>query len=138
MLELSLCDYSDPYTLVKGTITVIGQGADAATIAADIKNKQIVCRKCAKFTDCISKTNDTQMHNAKDLDAVMPMYNVIAYSDNYEKTSRRLCHYCKDDNNYNMFDFELLKFKARLTNNNKNAGPANVEVTFPLKYLSSS
>ena len=27
--------------------------------------------------------NNTKVYNAKDLDAVMPMYNFIEYSDNY-------------------------------------------------------
>ena len=30
MLKYSLCDYSDAYVLVKGTITIEGVGADAA------------------------------------------------------------------------------------------------------------
>ena len=30
MLKSSLCDYSDAYILVKGTITITGRGADAA------------------------------------------------------------------------------------------------------------
>ena len=30
------------------------------------------------------------MDNAKDIDMVMPMYNLIEYSDNYSKTSRSL------------------------------------------------
>ena len=30
MLKSSLCDYSDAYILVKGTITITGAGADAA------------------------------------------------------------------------------------------------------------
>ena len=37
-LKSNLCDYSHGYRLVKRTITVVGQGADAATIAADENN----------------------------------------------------------------------------------------------------
>ena len=39
MLNSSLCDYSDAYILVKGTITAFGAGADDAAIAADRNNK---------------------------------------------------------------------------------------------------
>ena len=38
---------------------------------------------CALFTDCISEINNSQIDNAKDIDVVMPMYNLIEYSDNY-------------------------------------------------------
>ena len=38
------------------------------------------------FINCISKINNTQIGNVKDIDIVMPMYNLIEYSDNYSKT----------------------------------------------------
>ena len=38
------------------------------------------------FTECISNVNNTQIDNAKDIDVVMPMYNLIEYGDNYSKT----------------------------------------------------
>ena len=42
------------------------------------------------FINCQSKINNTQTENAKDTDIVMPMYNLIKYSDNYSKTSGSL------------------------------------------------
>ena len=39
MLKSSLCDYSDAYILVKGTITITGAGADAAARQADERDK---------------------------------------------------------------------------------------------------
>ena len=42
-------------------------------------------KKCDSFTDCISEISDTQIGNAKNIDAVMPMYNFLEYSDNYSK-----------------------------------------------------
>ena len=39
MLNASLCDYSDAYVLVEGRITVVGQGANDAAVAAN-KNKK--------------------------------------------------------------------------------------------------
>ena len=38
-------------------------------------------KNCAPFTDCISEIKNTQIDNAIYLDVVMPMYNVIEYSD---------------------------------------------------------
>ena len=53
-------------------------------------NKKVVFKNCAPFTDCISEINNTQVDNAKDIDIVMPMYNLLEYSDNYSKTSGSL------------------------------------------------
>ena len=50
-------------------------------------------RNCALFTNCISKVNNTQVDNAHDIDVVMPMYNLIEYSDTYSKSSESLWQY---------------------------------------------
>ena len=81
MLKSSLCDYSDTYILVKGTITITGAGDDAAARRADERNKGVVFKNCAPFTNCISEINNTQVDNAKDIDILMPIYNLIEYSD---------------------------------------------------------
>ena len=96
MLKSSLCDYSDAYILVKGKITITGAGYDAAAIQADERHKDVEFN-CAPFTNCISEINNTQIGNAKDIDIVMPMYNLIEYSDNYAKTSGRLWQYYRDE-----------------------------------------
>ena len=61
------------------------------------------------FTNSISKTTNTQVDNAEDIDIIVPMYNLIEYSDNYSKTSGSLSQYCKDiptvNNNGNIVDF---------------------------------
>ena len=54
--------------------------------AANDINKTVIFKNCAPFTDCISKINNAQVDNAKDIDIVMLMYNLIEYSDNYSKT----------------------------------------------------
>ena len=94
MLKSSLCDYSDAYILVKGTISGNNTAADGA--AANNANKKVVFKNCAPFTNCISEINNTQIDNAKDIDIVMPMYNLIEYSDSYAKTTGSLWQYCKD------------------------------------------
>ena len=55
MLKSSLCDYSDGYILVKGTITITGAGADAAARQADERDKGVAFKNCDLFTNCISK-----------------------------------------------------------------------------------
>ena len=94
MLKSSLCDYSDAYIPVKGTITVNNTAAQGA--AANNTYKKVIFKNCAPFTNCISEINNTQIDNAKDIDIVMPMYNLIEYSDNYAKTTGSLWQYCKD------------------------------------------
>ena len=75
MLRSSLCDYSDAYILVKGNISVNNTTAEGA--AANNTIKKVIFKNCASFTNCISKINNTQIDNAKFIDIVMPMYNLI-------------------------------------------------------------
>ena len=88
MLKSSLCDYSDAYILVKGIITVNNTAAAGAN--ANNTDKKVIFKNCDRFTNCISEINNTQIDNAKDIDIIMPMYNLIEYSDNYSKTSGSL------------------------------------------------
>ena len=90
MLKSSLCDYSDAYILVKGKTTSTGGGDDAAARQGDERDKGAAFRNCAPFTNCISEIKNSQIDNAKDIAIVVPMYNLIEYSDNYSKTSESL------------------------------------------------
>ena len=83
MLKSTLCDCSDVYILVKGNISV----NNTAGIIADASNtnKKVIFKHYAPFTDCISKINNTQVDNAKDIDIVMLIYNLIEYGNNYSK-----------------------------------------------------
>ena len=87
MLKSSLCDYSDAYILVKGKITITGRGADTAARQADGRDKGVEFKNYAPLINCISEINNTQVDNAKDIDIVMPMYNLIEYSNNNAKSS---------------------------------------------------
>ena len=71
MLKSSLCDYNDAYILVKGTKTVPNTPTTAA--AKNNTDKNIIFKSCPHFTDCISEMNNTQVDNATDIDAVMPI-----------------------------------------------------------------
>ena len=145
MLKSSLCDYSDAYILVKGTITVNNTAAEGA--AANNANKKVIFKNCAPFTNFISEINNAQIDNAKDIDIVMPMYNFIEYSDNYAKATGSLWQYCKDiparDTNNIIANFtegnttDSFNFKAKITGQTGNNGTKNVEIMVPLKYLSN-
>ena len=144
-LKSSLCDYSDAYILVKGTITV--DDTLAAGAAANNTNKKVMVKNCPPFTNCISEINNTQVDNAKDIDIVMPMYNLIEYSNNYSGTSGSLWQYCKFipavNNNGNIVNFnwanatDSFNFKAKIAGQTDDNGEIdNVEMIVPLKYLS--
>ena len=152
MLRSSLCDYSDAYIFVKGNVTVNNTAGTGA--AANNTNKKVAFKNCAPFTNCISKINNTQIDNAEYIDIVMPMYNLIEYSDNYSKMSGSLWQYCKEipavNHEGNIVDFnganatDSFNFKTKITgqtaanNNNGNiAGRVDVEIMVPLKYLSN-
>ena len=141
MLRSSLCDYSDAYILVKGTITV--NNTAAADADANNTNKKVIFKNCSIFSSCISEINNIQIDNAKILDIVMHMYNLQKYSDNYSKTSGSLWKYCKDipavDNNNAIYNFtennltDSFNFKVKITDQTGDDGGKNVEIMIPLK-----
>ena len=145
MLISSLCDYSDAYILAKGNITVNNTAADGA--ATNNTNKKVIFKKCAPFTNCINKINNTQTDNAEYIDITMPMYNLIKYSDNYSKTFGSLWQYCKEipaiNNNGVTVDFngvnatDSFNFKTKITGQTNDDGIINVEIMVPLKYQSN-
>ena len=114
MLKSSLCDYSDACILVNGTTTVKEAGANNDTKRLDERNKRVIFKNCAPFTDCISKTNNTQIDNAKNLDVMMLIYNLIEYSHNYTKTSGSLWQYYRDNPNDNILNSESFKFQISI------------------------
>ena len=107
MIRSSLCDYSHAYILVKGTITVPNTAAAGA--AVNNTNKKVIFKNCAAFTDCTTEINNAQVDDAQKIDIVMPMYNLIEYSDAYSKTSGSLRQYYRDepalDTNNEITDF---------------------------------
>ena len=93
MRRSSLCDYNDSYILIKGKITITGAGDDTAARQTDERDEGVTFKNCAPFTNYISEINNAQIDNAKDNDIIMPMYNLIEYSDNHTKTSGSLWQY---------------------------------------------
>ena len=55
MLKSSLCDYSDVCIPVIVTIRIDGAGADDAAKRLHGRNKGVICKNCAPFTDCITE-----------------------------------------------------------------------------------
>ena len=89
-------------------------------------NKKVIFKNCAPFTNCITEINNIQVDEGQDIDIVIPMYNLIEYTDAYSKTSRSLWQYYRrepalDDKN-NIIDFPAdknnstsFKFKQQIT-----------------------
>ena len=140
MLKSTLCDYSDAYILVKGTINV----NNTLTVNNTVTNK-VIFKNCSILKNCIREINNTKVDNAKDIDIVMPMYNLIEYGDNYAKTSGSLWQNCKDipavDNNNATVNFtennltNSFNFKVKMTGQTGDDGTKNVEIMIPLKYF---
>ena len=105
ILRSNLCDYAD----------ATGAGNDDATKQADERDKGVTFKNCAPFTKCISRINNTDIDNAQDIDIVMPMYNLVEYSNNYSKTSGSLWQYYKENRNNNIIESESFKSKIKVT-----------------------
>ena len=108
MLRSDLCDFSDAYIVVKGTITVTNPDNN-------VYDKKLAFKNNAPFLSCISKINNTFIDNAEDLDVVMPMYNLLEYSKNYSKTTGSLWNYYRDEltdntNNNNSLNKNVIIF----------------------------
>ena len=71
MLRSNLCDYSDAYILVEGTIAVAGNNL------RDRRNRPLILQNNAPFVSCITRINGQLIEDADDLDIVMPMYNLL-------------------------------------------------------------
>ena len=110
-------------------------------------NKKVIFKNCAPFTNFISEINNRQIDNAKDIDIVMPMYNLIEYSDNYAKTTGSKWQYCKHIPARNVNDeiteftegnlTDSFNFKVKNTGRTGNDGTKDVEIMVPLQYLSN-
>ena len=156
MLRSDLCDYSDAYILVNGTITVNGivNGAENEIVR---RNRPLILKNNAPFVSCITKINNEFIEDADDLDIVMPMYNLLEYSKNYRKTIGSLYNYYRDelndDNNPGNFlnntvvNSNTFNYKNKITGNTYNVaagaaghdankvGTQEIELAIPLKYL---
>ena len=161
MLRSKLCDYSDAYILVKGTITVTAPGVNnGANNIRDNRNRPLILKNNAPFVSCITRINGKLIGDADDLDIVMivmSMYNLLEYSKNNRKTIGSFYNYYRDelsddadDNNFDnikVVSSNTFKYKSKIIGNtynvnagadgydvNKN-GTQEVELAIPLKFL---
>ena len=143
LLRSDLCDYSDAYVWVKEKITVTNPNDNANS------NKELTLKNNAPFISCISKINGELVENAEDLDIVMPMYNLLEYSKNYEKTSGSLFNYYRDEQSeitigagnsaidISIRNSKSFDYKTEITGS-LDAGEdekEDVTIAIPLKYL---
>ena len=141
VLKPNLCDHAEAYILVDGTI----RAANAVNATG------LALKNCAPFTKCNLEINDEHVDAAENLDIIMPMYNLIEYSDNYQDSSATLYQYKRDEPpeddavaDLTANNSDSLKYKIKLLGNvTEVAGDAasvrrlNVKVVVPLKYLSN-
>ena len=156
MLRSDLCDYSDAYILVKGTITVNGvvNGVENEILK---RNRPLILKNNAPFVSCMTKINNEFIEDADGLDIVMPMYNLLEYIKNYRKTIGSLYNYYRDelsdDNNPNNFpntnvvNSSAFEYKNKITGNTydvaagvaghdaNRVGKKEIELAVSLKYL---
>ena len=133
VIKSDLCDYRDEYILVTGDITATGGDA----------NTRVAFKNCAPFTKCITHINDEHVDGANNFDIIMPMYNLIEYSNNYSDTSGSLWQFRRDAENpgnvsaanSTSFKYKSSFFKPLLA---ADSGVfKNVKIAVPLKYLSN-
>ena len=126
VIKPNLCDYSVAHILVSGNIE---NKTDNAGVA--FKNG-------APFTKCITHINDEHLETAENLDIIMPMYNLLEYSDNYEESSGSLYQFKRDEPPPDNDDVSVdtsssFKYKSNLLGNEVNT----VKIAVPLMYSSN-
>ena len=82
MWKSSLCDCSDEYILKGRAITITGVVNNTQESHGDNRDKEVISGNFAPFTDWIREKTINQIDNAKFLDVVMPMHNLIEYINN--------------------------------------------------------
>ena len=140
-LKPILCDYAEAYILVDGTIR--------ATNA--VNATRLALKNCAPFTKCNLEINNEHVDTVENLDIVMPMYNLIEYSVNYQDSSATLYQYKRDEppeddavadltaDNSSSFKYKisLLDTVTEVAGNAPGVRRLNVKILVPLKYLSN-
>ena len=137
VIKHNLCDYLDAYILVTGDVVNLSNNS-----RVDLKN-------CAPFNKCIvhiseehlETAEELHLETAEELEIVMPMYNLLEFSDNYEKCSGSLYQFKRDEitENADILATNSLSFKYKsdligVTIDNNTHTMAGVKIAEPLKY----
>ena len=124
-----MCDYSDAYILVTGNI----QNKPV--------NSVVAFKNCAPFCTCDVTINDEHVEKAEDLEVVMPMYNLLEYSDKYQDSTGSLYQFKRDeppdDNAGVANNTSSLVYKSKLISGTDDNNVNNVKLVVPLKYVTS-
>ena len=133
--------------MVDGKIRAIpGSAVGNPPAVPDLNLTRLALKNCAPFTKCNLEINDEHVDTAENLNIVMPMYNLIEYSDNDQDSSATLYQYKRDEppddiaNNLAVNNSSSFKYKVKLLGNPviaNNVATLNVKVVVPLKYLSN-
>ena len=128
VIKPNLCDYSDEYILVTGNIQ------------NKLENFVVAFKNCAPSRTCDVTINDEHVEKAEDLDIVMPMYNLLKYSDNQQDSTGSLYQFKRDeppDDNANVANnTSSLVYKSKLISGTDDNNVNNVKLVVPLKYVS--
>ena len=141
VLKPNLCDYAEAHILVDGTIR--------ATNA--VNATRLALKNCAPFTKCNLEINNEHVDTAENLNIVMPMDNLIEYSDNDQDSSATFYQYTRDEppeddavadltadnSDYLKYKFKLLGNVIEVAGEAAGVRRLNVKVVVPLKYLSN-
>ena len=121
------------------------------TVANVSANTNIDFKNCAPFTRCVTHINDEHVETAENLDIIMPMYNLIEYSDNCADSSGSLYQFKRDEspindagnpNNVALDNSTFFKYRASLLGEVTDADGndrslKNTKIVVLLKYLSN-
>ena len=140
VIKPNLCDYSDANILVTGDIKV-------AAVTADTN---VAFKNCAPFARCVTHINDEHVEIVENLDIIMPMYNLIEYSDNYTDSSGSLYQFKRDESpindnnplnvaldNSTSFKYKVILLGKATDADNDDRPLKNTNLAVPLKYLSN-
>ena len=111
-----MCDYSDVYIVLKGTIDLLV----AAANENDKEEKDVAFKNNTPFRSCISKSSNILIDSSEDFDIIMLMYKLLEYSHNYSVTSGSLLNYYRDevdkvDFNDNASDGKSFNYVTKIT-----------------------
>ena len=117
-------------------------------IADIVADTNVAFKNCAPFTKCVTHINDEHVETAENLDIIMPMYNLIEYSENYVDSSGSLYQFKRDESPMNdnnnplnvaLDDSTFFKYKSSLLGKVTDADGndrslKNTKIVVPLKY----
>ena len=119
-------------------------------VAAVAASTNVAFKNCAPFTRCVTHINDEHVETAENLDIIMPLYNLIEYSDGFADSSGSLYQFKRDEspmnnagnpNNVALDNSTSFKYKAILLGQATHADGndrslKSTKIVVPLKYLS--